>query len=250
MQTAYLVLLLQILCLLVVPQATRAFSPPSLGLGAVLFPVRGRIIQSVAETADDDKRLIIEDASDFFVNSFWTAKVGGGARQLSDRQRAQLRQSQVAEFTKRYGGRRQADLICCFNSNGEIVACAGIEVDSIPDGRLSAPRLEYAPLMSNLAVSRDYRRRGLAEVLVAAVEEQCRDWGYDHCYLYVEQRNVPAIRLYHKLGYERVWTDDTAQTLVPHRNGELRTAPTVILCMRKDLNRGGGLLGLFGRKST
>ncbi|KAL7525120.1 hypothetical protein ACHAWF_004917 [Thalassiosira exigua] len=48
-----------------------------------------------------------------------------------------------------------------------------------------------APLMSNLAVSRRYRRRGLAEDLVRAADEVARkEWGYDECYLYVEGRNA------------------------------------------------------------
>lgn len=101
------------------------------------------------------------------------------------------------------------------------------------DGALSAP------LMSNLAISKRYRRKGLAEDLVRAAEAIARkEWGYDACYLYVEQRNAPAVKLYQKLGYRTVWEDDAATTLLPTEDGRVANGKTTILCMRKGL--GGG----------
>lgn len=103
-----------------------------------------------------------------------------------------------------------------------------------------------APLMSNLAISKKYRRKGLAEDLVKAAESVARrEWGYDECYLYVEKRNGPAIKLYKKLGYATLWEDDTATTLLPTEDGRVVNGKTTIVCMKKRL--GGGLLGsLFG----
>lgn len=227
-------------------QTADAFTPPTLGLGALLNPVRGGSIQGVSEA--ESKRTALQEASDFFVESFWTSKVGGGASKLTDRQRKQLEQSQEAEFNKRYGGRsRTSELVLYRNSAGTVIACAGVEVDSIPDGGLDGPMIAKAPLMSNLAVSRNYRRRGLAEALVAAVEELAQDeWGYDECYLYVERQNRAAIKLYQKLGYRQMWNDGSARTLLPTSKGDLESAPTVLVCMRKTLGKQSLFARLFG----
>lgn len=234
-----------------------AFSPPALGIGSVLFPVRNFQITGISES--DNKRLDLQEASDFFVDAFWTAKVGGGARTLTTSQRRELEQSQTAEFTKRYGGsssRRRATnaelLVLRKADTAEIIACAGVEVDRIPNGSLSAQSssswpsspssssgtlTEPAPLMSNLAVSRQFRRRGLAEQMVRAVETVVRkEWGYSECYLYVEERNRAAVQLYEKLGYRKLWRDDGANTLLPTPSGDLRAAKTVIVCMKKNLD--------------
>jgi GNAT superfamily N-acetyltransferase len=232
-------------------QTAHAFTPPIVGLGALLNPVRGGYIEGIS--VSENKRSALIEASDFFVESFWTAKVGGGATKLTDRQRRSLEQSQEAEFNKRYGGgsssgrRRTSELVLYRNSADEVIACAGVEVDAIPDGGLDGPMIAKAPLMSNLAVSRKYRRRGLAEALVAAVEELAQnEWGYDECYLYVERQNRAAIKLYQKLGYRQMWNDGSARTLLPTSKGDLESAPTVLVCMRKVLGKQGMFARLFG----
>ncbi|GKY99011.1 hypothetical protein MPSEU_000856800 [Mayamaea pseudoterrestris] len=184
-------------------------------------------------------RTTLYDASDFFVDAFWTAKVGGGANQLTPQQRKQLEQSQLAEFNKRYGTLRKmnsAELLVCRNGEDKIVACAGVEIDNIPKDCLTGPSKTKAPLMSNLAVSRQFRRRGLAEEMVNAVERLVRDeWNHDECYLYVEERNRGAVKLYQKLGYRKVWKDPYAETLLPTSDGSLCNTRTTIVCMRKQL---------------
>ena len=225
-----------------------AFAPPTFGLTAIFLPVRGKTLQPISQAASP--RTDLQEASDFFVDAFWTAKVGGGSRQLSDRQAAQLRQSQEAEFNRRYGGRgggRSSEFFLIRNQQQEVIGCAGVEIDKIRDGSIKGPVLDTAPLMSNLAVSRKYRRRGLAEDLVKAVEDHCKNvWGYDECYLYVEERNVGAVRLYQKLGYRAVWKDIYAQTWLPTEGGNLEQVPTSLLCMRKQLSGGGLFANLFG----
>ena len=87
----------------------------------------------------------------------------------------------------------------------------------------------------------------LAEDLAKAAEIIARkEWGYDDCYLYVEKRNIPAIKLYKKLGYKTLWEDDTATTLLPTEDGSrVVNGKTTIVCMKKNL--GGSLFGnLFG----
>ena len=93
--------------------------------------------------------------------------------------------------------------------------------------------------MSNLAVGQKFRRKGIAEKLVTEVERMVRyEWGYDECYLYVEERNKAAVRLYQKLGYKKMWIDKEATTLLPSANGKLQNSSTNIICMRKRLNAG------------
>ena len=125
----------------------------------------------------------------------------------------------------------------------EIVGCAGIQVSPIPDGSLNGPTITQAPLMANVAVSRKYRRKGIAQKIVKEVEQVCRyQWGYNDVYLYVEERNKAAVKLYQKMGYRKVWTDNDAKTLLPTSNGKLENASTRIVCMKKRLD-----LGLLGR---
>lgn len=215
-----------------------------MGIGALLLKPQNTIIQC---EGDDE---ILVNAAKCFTDAFWNGKKGG-VKELSSSQSKSLTKSQIAEFRKRYGFRaaagmldKRSELVVIQNKkNGEIMGCAGIEVSKVstPNGK-SIPT--NAPLMSNLAVGKKYRRRGLAEDLVKATEEVARKkWGYDECYLFVEKQNRAAVRLYRKLGYVQQWEDDTATTLIPTARGAVVSSPTVILCMKKRI--GGGLFGRF-----
>jgi GNAT superfamily N-acetyltransferase len=215
----------------------------SFGLGAVFFQPKGLITKS---TRGDIPTLL--EASNFFVDAFWIGKPGGGATELSDKQRRSLSATQFGEFRSRYAGRTrpgQAELVICqLPDTGEITGCAGIEVSPIPyNNDLKSTKTYNGPLMSNLAVSKQFRRKGIAEKLVKEVERIVRiEWGYDDCYLYVEERNKAGVKLYQKLGYKKMWIDKDATTLLPSTNGKLENSSTNIVCMRKRLN-----LGLLGR---
>ncbi len=178
---------------------------------------------------------------------------------MSTTQRNTLIKQQKAEFARRYGQRvgsmrndRRAELILCENGKDETMGCVGIEVDSISDpnkernpySTIDATTPIEAPLMSNLAVGNQFRRKGLAEDLVKAAEEVARkQWGYDECYLLVEKKNTAAVKLYRKLGYKTVWEDKKAKTLTPTESGAIQTTGTIILCMKKRL--GAGIFGRF-----
>lgn len=212
-----------------------------MGIGALLLKPKNTIVPS---EGDDE---ILVNSARCFTDAFWNGKTGG-VKLLSQSQSQTLTKQQIAEFRRRYGMKvgkdRRAELVVCQNkSSGEIMGCAGIEVSTIstPNG-ISVPAA--MPLMSNLAVGKKFRRRGLAEDLVKATEELARkEWGYDECYLYVEKQNTAAMKLYRKLGYAPQWEDDSASTLVPTRRGSIVSAPTTIVCMKKRL--GGGLFGRF-----
>ncbi len=57
------------------------------------------------------------------------------------------------------------------------------------------------PYLANLAVSRHYRRHGIAGQLLVRCEAIARDWGFREIGLHVMQDNKPAYYLYRKLGY-------------------------------------------------
>ena len=58
--------------------------------------------------------------------------------------------------------------------------------------------------MMNIAVHPDFRRRGIAEALIIALEEQLRHRGSKMLLLEVRASNAPAIALYEKLGFSQV----------------------------------------------
>lgn len=227
-------ILLQII-VIVVPTVS-GFSPP-MGLGAVFFkPAGSKTLPSLGE----DDALI--EAADFFTDAFWACKIADGPKELQPRQRKSLLNSQMLEFRKRYGmkfGDRRAELLISRNGKNDIMGTCGIEVDKILDGGLQGSVLTKAPLMSNVAVGKKFRRKGIAEDMVMAAEDLARkQWGYEEVYLYVEKRNKAAIRLYEKIGYRKMWEDDGARTMVPMSSGGLENAPTTLVCMKKQLSRG------------
>jgi ribosomal protein S18 acetylase RimI-like enzyme len=62
--------------------------------------------------------------------------------------------------------------------------------------------LVYSPAITNLAVSEDWRRRGIATRLLETAARFARqEWEADEFGLYVEQANSAAIALYQRNGY-------------------------------------------------
>jgi ribosomal protein S18 acetylase RimI-like enzyme len=71
--------------------------------------------------------------------------------------------------------------------------------------------------LSNLAVSKDFRRRGIAQKLIESCEQQTIDWGYTEIHLHVMGNNERGRNLYQKLGYE-VISSEFVWSIIPwHR---------------------------------
>lgn len=58
------------------------------------------------------------------------------------------------------------------------------------------------PYLSNLAVSPQYRRHGVASSLLTNCEKVSQEWGFQDLYLHVLESNYQARQLYLKLGYQ------------------------------------------------
>ena len=229
------------------------------------FPVLNSPVS--VNAADNPVSAFLSSVSCFFVDAFWLEKAE--ENELTPAQRSSLERRQNAEFLRRYrysdgegsnvfdgnGNPRMACSLVVAQAKGvggevgEVVGCAGVEVSSIDDrgGSKKSRIIERVPIMSNLAVGRSYRRKGVAVKLVKRVEELVgpRGWGYKEIYLYVENANVKALRLYRKLGYKVLWEDNTATSLTPMSNGGLASKPTTVKVMRKKLP-GNFITNLFG----
>lgn len=55
-----------------------------------------------------------------------------------------------------------------------------------------------------IAVLPEYRRQGIAENLLKKLHGKMQEKGGAMCFLEVRSRNIPAISLYEKCGYERI----------------------------------------------
>lgn len=79
------------------------------------------------------------------------------------------------------------------------------------------------PQINALEIDEDYRRRGLATMLIAAAENEARRQGFPMIGLGVEISNEPAKRLYEKLGYsyQQVGGSDTYDFLFGKPNPQV-----------------------------
>lgn len=84
------------------------------------------------------------------------------------------------------------------NHNSDRLA-AIVELSLRPKNPFTSERFLY---ISNLAVYRHYRRRGVAQQLLLKCEEIALSWKFQDLYLHVLENNYQARQLYCKLGYQ------------------------------------------------
>lgn len=101
---------------------------------------------------------------------------------------------------------------------------------------LLPPDQESVVCFSNLSISMDMRRKGIAAKLCLGLEQFSTNWGYDSIFLKVESENESARTLYTKLGYvdEFPPEPDTAIRL-DTTAGEFIEIETPTIIMRKSL---------------
>ena len=147
-------------------------------------------------------------------------------------------------------GRRQESaigrsLLVCAEEDGRIVGACGLQVLILtPSGRgenqlrtrTDWQAAKERPILANLVVSSDRRRRGVGRSLMAECEAVACEWGFEEMLLKVEPSNVDAVRLYRDFGYAVVGELEAEKPRASGFGvGYVRWQPTSLLCMRKEL---------------
>ena len=96
------------------------------------------------------------------------------------------------------------------------------------------------PQINALEIDENYRRQGLATMLIAAAENEARRQGFSMIGLGVEISNEPAKRLYKKLGYsyQQVGGSDTYDFLFGKPNPQTYKLRLMTKSLRTEANRG------------
>ena len=84
------------------------------------------------------------------------------------------------------------------------------------------------PYLSDLAISKDHRRNGLATLLIQHCEKTVGGWGFDSLHLRVAKENAAALQLYQGLEYKIVTENGSS------------SSPTFLLRKQKQRNMSEG----------
>lgn len=217
-----------------VPQCDTTRARPPTRCPRRVEPVVARVV--VAEKPDGARPKALADVSVLTARGICNAEDNAEVAILA----AALRRDLQSRFSSRNRA-ANALLLAEDDETGEIVGCCGIDVqrlspEALDDQRLGPydSRLEDRPMLSSLAVSPSYRKRGIAKRLCRAAEEAARGWGYNEVLLKVESDNKRARRLYQGLGYRVCGLDKGAERPVAAASG-MAFVSTIQVAMRKDL---------------
>ena len=96
------------------------------------------------------------------------------------------------------------------------------------------------PQINALEIGENYRRRGLATMLIAAAENEARCQGFSLIGLGVEISNKPAKRLYEKLGYsyQQVGGSDTYDFLFGKPNPQVYKLRLMTKSLQTEVSHG------------
>ena len=152
-----------------------------------------------------------------------------GSHQLTDGpiiflQRSQIYSRVLTQISRRVclKDERECRLLVATDSNGDVCGCVDLavhlynelerrfelSVDEMPYGRGT---YSWQPYVASLAVRQDWRRRGVARLLMLEAERTAREWGYDTMMLEVAQANEAAMAFYRRLGYGMVREDSSGK---------------------------------------
>ncbi len=71
-------------------------------------------------------------------------------------------------------------------------------------GRIDVERNQIAGHILTIDVVPKHRRKGIAQKLIAEIENTAKQHGATECRLEVREDNTSALNLYHKIGYEKI----------------------------------------------
>jgi len=137
----------------------------------------------------------------------------------NDHEKQQFKREMTKNLLDRFSSRnsRRHALLIAQDEAGLLVGACGIEViEMLLDGHSPRTTVEAAesylrPLLSNLVVHKNFRRRGVARRLVQESEGQARSWGFSELLLKVEKGNTQAEALYLSLGFRQISEDTRAE---------------------------------------
>lgn len=89
----------------------------------------------------------------------------------------------------------------CRNQDNVYLVC---EADGVIAGYCGMWTVLGEGNITNIAVSPDYRRCGIAQMLMQSMEKYGNDKNVTSYFLEVRQSNLPAIALYEKMGYKNI----------------------------------------------
>jgi ribosomal protein S18 acetylase RimI-like enzyme len=111
---------------------------------------------------------------------------------------------------------QQVCSIAAYRDRGQSQVIGTIEV-GVRTTNYRQPTPHRYVYISNLAVSRDFRRRGVAHELLTNCEQLTKSWGYTELHLHVMADNDRGRNLYKKLGYEIVSSELVWSIMPWHR---------------------------------
>ena len=91
---------------------------------------------------------------------------------------------------------------------------------------------ENHPVISNLIVSSQMRRKGIAKLLTVSAEKIVKSFAYKNIYLFVNVENIAAIKLYKSRGYKSIG-DKKEATRIVFQNNRFRNVECVNIMMKK-----------------
>mmetsp|Transcript_34094 Transcript_34094/g.45075 ORF Transcript_34094/g.45075 Transcript_34094/m.45075 type:complete len:275 (+) Transcript_34094:86-910(+) len=191
----------------------------------------------------------LSELASFFVKEFFKGD------DLKPGQVRTLERDQYRDFCQRYGPLLKQKLetsLLVAKDKKQIKGCIGIDVVPCKGEKIGAKsnsleEVELRPVMSNLVVAKTARKRGLGKKLIRQAESKTKSWGYKELLLLVDKENIPAQKLYKKMGYSVLFEDKTATKLVPDKF-QIKTIPSTNICMRKNIggvSLFGNLFGIF-----
>jgi ribosomal protein S18 acetylase RimI-like enzyme len=93
---------------------------------------------------------------------------------------------------------------------------------------------ENQPVISNLIVSSEMRRQGIAKLLTIRAEKLAKTLKYKHVYLFVDIDNIPALKLYKSRGYKS-FGDKKKTTKIVFKKNRFSNSDCINIILRKKL---------------
>jgi ribosomal-protein-alanine acetyltransferase len=116
----------------------------------------------------------------------------------------ELYQMEVECFKKEAFTKQQIAYLLTDYSSISLVAKEDGNIVGFVIGRIHAGKKSLAGHILTIDVSPTHRHRGIAQKLLEEIEKIFRNKGVKECQLEAREDNVAALKLYEKLGYERI----------------------------------------------